>query len=140
MENSAKPSPACDCGGLIIDLRGNPGGIGAMAMGMAGYLVDKRDSGWAQCICAEATINFVINPRPGAFTGPVAILVDGVGIDLGDFRRRIEGSGPGARFRHSHRGGRAALGDRAPAQWRRLPVCRRRIISPKAENRSKAKG
>src|SRR5262249_24055886 len=29
------------CDGLIIDLRGNPGGIGGMAMGMAGFLTEK---------------------------------------------------------------------------------------------------
>src|SRR6185295_18599878 len=29
------------CDGIVIDLRGNPGGIGAMAMGMAGWLVKQ---------------------------------------------------------------------------------------------------
>lgn len=66
------------CDGLIIDLRGNPGGIGAMAMGMAGYLTDKADLRLGTMFMRGATLNFVINPRAGAYTGPVAILVDGL--------------------------------------------------------------
>jgi C-terminal processing protease CtpA/Prc len=27
--------------GIILDLRGNPGGIGGMAMGISGYFLDK---------------------------------------------------------------------------------------------------
>jgi carboxyl-terminal processing protease len=65
------------CDGLIIDLRGNPGGIGGMAMGMAGFLVDKPDQKLGTMYMRDATINFVINPRPEVFKGPVAILVDG---------------------------------------------------------------
>jgi carboxyl-terminal processing protease len=65
------------CDGLIVDLRGNPGGIGGMAMGMAGWLVDKPDQRLGTMHMRDATLNFVINPRPEVFTGPVAILVDG---------------------------------------------------------------
>jgi carboxyl-terminal processing protease len=65
------------CDGLVIDLRGNPGGIGGMAMGMAGWLVDKSDQRLGAMYLRDATLNFVINPRPAVFTGPVAILVDG---------------------------------------------------------------
>lgn len=65
------------CDGLIIDLRGNPGGIGGMAMGMAGWLVDKPGERLGTMYMRDATLNFVVNPRPEVFTGPVAILVDG---------------------------------------------------------------
>jgi len=65
------------CDGLIVDLRGNPGGIGGMAMGMAGWLVDKPDQRLGTMYMRDATLNFVINPRPDVFTGPVAVLVDG---------------------------------------------------------------
>ncbi len=65
------------CEGLLIDLRGNPGGIGGMAMGMAGWLVDKPDQRLGTMYLRDTKINFVINPRPEVFTGPVAILVDG---------------------------------------------------------------
>src|ERR1043166_883407 len=66
-----------DCDGLIIDLRGNPGGIGGMAMGMAGWLVDKPGQRLGTMYLRDATLNFVINPRAQVFTGPVAVLVDG---------------------------------------------------------------
>jgi carboxyl-terminal processing protease len=65
------------CDGFVIDLRGNPGGIGGMAMGMAGWLVDKPGQRLGTMYMREATLNFVVNPRPEVFTGPVAILVDG---------------------------------------------------------------
>jgi carboxyl-terminal processing protease len=65
------------CDGLIIDLRGNPGGIGGMAMGMAGWLIGTADQRLGTMYLRDATINFVINPRPEVFAGPVAILVDG---------------------------------------------------------------
>ena len=48
-----------------------------MAMGMAGWLVDKPDQRLGTMYLRDNTINFVINPRPEVFTGPVAILVDG---------------------------------------------------------------
>jgi carboxyl-terminal processing protease len=65
------------CDGLIIDLRGNPGGIGGMAMGMAGWLLDKPDQRLGSMYLRDTTLKFVINPRADVFAGPVAILVDG---------------------------------------------------------------
>jgi carboxyl-terminal processing protease len=77
MESFGKAISDCgQCGGFIIDLRGNPGGIGGMAMGMAGYLVNKQGLRLGSMYTRDATLNFVINPRLGAYTGPVAILVD----------------------------------------------------------------
>ncbi len=65
------------CDGFIIDLRGNPGGIGGMAMGMAGWLIDKPDQRLGTMQLRDASLNFVVNPRPDVFKGPVAVLVDG---------------------------------------------------------------
>ena len=68
---------ACkNCSGLIIDLRGNPGGIGGMALGMAGFLVEKADQRLGTMYTRDTTLNFVINPRAQVFPGPVAILID----------------------------------------------------------------
>ncbi len=64
------------CRGFIIDLRGNPGGIGAMAMGMAGWFVDKPDERLGTLYMRSGTLNFTINPRPEVYKGPLAILVD----------------------------------------------------------------
>ena len=47
-----------------------------MAMGMAGWLVDKPDERLGAMYLRDATLNFVINPRAEVFAGPVAILVD----------------------------------------------------------------
>ena len=65
------------CDGLVIDLRGNPGGIGAMAMGMAGWLVSQQGQRLGTMYMRGATLNFAINPRAEAYGGPVAVLVDG---------------------------------------------------------------
>ena len=65
------------CDGLIIDLRGNPGGIGGMAMGMAGFLVDKPNQRLGTMYLRDTTLNFVVNPRADVFSGSVAVLVDG---------------------------------------------------------------
>ncbi len=65
------------CDGLIIDLRGNPGGIGGMAMGMAGFLVDKPNQRLGTMYLRDSTLKFVVNPRADVFSGPVAVLVDG---------------------------------------------------------------
>ena len=65
------------CDGLIIDLRGNPGGIGGMAMGMAGFLVDKSDQKLGTMLMRDVKMNFAVNPRVPVFKGPVAILMDG---------------------------------------------------------------
>ena len=65
------------CDGLIIDLRGNPGGIGGMAMGMAGWLVSQPGLRLGTMYMRGATLNFALNPRAEAYGGPVAVLVDG---------------------------------------------------------------
>jgi carboxyl-terminal processing protease len=65
------------CRGFIIDLRGNPGGIGAMAMGMAGWFIDQPDQRLGTLYMRDTTLKFVVNPRVYTFPGPLAILVDG---------------------------------------------------------------
>jgi carboxyl-terminal processing protease len=65
------------CDGLVIDLRGNPGGIGAMAMGMAGYFLDKPGLRLGTMYMRDAQLNFAVNPRFPSFAGPLAILMDG---------------------------------------------------------------
>jgi len=74
-QKTVESCPACE--GLIIDLRGNPGGIGGMAMGMAGFLVDKPNQRLGTMYLRDSTLNFVVNPRAEAFSAPVAVLVDG---------------------------------------------------------------
>ena len=47
-----------------------------MALGMAGYLVEKPDQRLGAMYTRDTTLNFVINPRLPTFKGPVAILMD----------------------------------------------------------------
>jgi carboxyl-terminal processing protease len=65
------------CDGFIIDLRGNPGGLGVMAMGMAGWFIDTPGQRLGTLYMRETSLNFVVNPRASVFAGPVAVLVDG---------------------------------------------------------------
>ncbi|MBL8875335.1 MAG: hypothetical protein JNM86_06005 [Phycisphaerae bacterium] len=64
------------CEGFVLDLRGNVGGIGALAMGFGGWFVDKPDQKLGTLITRDTRLNFVLNPRSAPFTGPLAILVD----------------------------------------------------------------
>jgi len=64
------------CKGMIIDLRGNRGGIGAMAMGMAGFLISKPNQRLGTMHMRGTDLNFVVNPRLNGFKGPVAVLID----------------------------------------------------------------
>jgi C-terminal processing protease CtpA/Prc len=62
--------------GVILDLRGNPGGIGIMAMGIAGFFVKQEGQKLGEMKMRDATLKFVIFPRPETYDGPLAILVD----------------------------------------------------------------
>jgi carboxyl-terminal processing protease len=64
------------CDGFIIDLRGNPGGIGIMAMGIAGWFVSKPDQKLGVMKTKDNELKFVIFPRSQVFSGPLAIVVD----------------------------------------------------------------
>ena len=78
MTSFGKAVEACaKCDGFIVDLRGNPGGIGAMAMGMAGWFISQPNQKLGTLYMRGATLSFVVNPRLSAFLGPLAILVDG---------------------------------------------------------------
>jgi carboxyl-terminal processing protease len=69
--------------GIIIDLRGNRGGAGAMVMGVAGHFLADRVS-LGEFRTRRNTLHFRANPRlvnqrgerVEPFRGPVAILVD----------------------------------------------------------------
>jgi carboxyl-terminal processing protease len=71
------------CRGVILDLRGNLGGVGAMIMGMSGHFFAEPETLGTMRL-RGATMRYVANPikvtRTGAplepFKGPVAVLVD----------------------------------------------------------------
>ena len=65
-----------DAPGIIIDLRGNPGGIGGMSVGIAGVL-EKERSSLGTMHMRSGHQNFAVFPQPNAYLGPVVILTDG---------------------------------------------------------------
>ncbi len=67
-----------DADGIILDLRGNLGGLGAMAMGMAGWFIDQPRHELGVLKLRDTELRFVVTHRVRAYTGPLAILVDGL--------------------------------------------------------------
>jgi carboxyl-terminal processing protease len=77
MKTFTEAVTAClKCDGFIVDVRGNPGGIGIMSAGIASWFVDQPNQRLGSMFTRDSTLNFVVNPRPQAFLGPLAILVD----------------------------------------------------------------
>ena len=71
--------------GIVVDLRGNTGGMGAMIMGLAGHFIDERVS-LGTMRTRTTKLKFLTNPRRVSaagqrvtpFDGPVAVLTDGL--------------------------------------------------------------
>ncbi len=64
-----------DADGIIFDLRGNPGGVGAMASGVAGLLVEQQTSlGSMKSRTTEQ--KFIVYPQAAPFMGKIVILID----------------------------------------------------------------
>jgi carboxyl-terminal processing protease len=65
-----------DAPGIIIDLRGNPGGFGAMSNGIAGLMETKQTS-LGTMRMRTGYMNFAVYPQKNPFGGKVVILIDG---------------------------------------------------------------
>jgi len=104
------------CDGFIVDLRGNPGGIGLMAMGMAGWFIAQQDRELGTLYMRDDTLKFVVNPRLSTFSGPLAILVDGASASTSEIMAEGLKDLGRARIFGSHTAG-AAL----PSVFEKLP-------------------
>ncbi len=60
---------------IVIDLRGNPGGVGGMAPGLAGLLFDKKAS-LGSMRTRGGSMEFIAFPQPDPFKGKIIILTD----------------------------------------------------------------
>ena len=88
--------------GFIIDLRGNPGGIGGMAPGIAGWFIDDEKHYLGTMHTRNSDLKFIINPRLETYSGPLAILVDGLSaFHFGDICRWFEGPRKGEDIRNA---------------------------------------
>ena len=65
-----------DASGIIIDVRGNPGGLGGMAAGIAGVL-EKKQTSLGTMHQRVGHINFAVFPQASVYSGPVVIVTDG---------------------------------------------------------------
>ncbi|MBC7897068.1 MAG: hypothetical protein H7066_16735 [Cytophagaceae bacterium] len=73
------------CRGIVLDLRGNTGGVAAMVMGVAGFFVD-REVALGTLSGRSSSFRYVVNPRRSnrrgetlkPYGGSLAILVDGL--------------------------------------------------------------
>lgn len=65
-----------DAPGIIIDLRGNPGGVGGMAPGIAGRLLKEQASLGTMRTRANP-FHFIAFPQGNPYLGPMVILTDG---------------------------------------------------------------
>ncbi len=70
--------------GIIIDVRGNGGGLGGMASAMMGWLVDeKRQTG--TLVMRDAELKMLVHPRPNPYVGPVVVLIDEYSVSAAEF-------------------------------------------------------
>ena len=111
--------------GIVIDLRGNPGGLAAMMSGVAGHFIDEPvQLGTMRTRQTPTPLSFKVNPRivttdgrrVDVFKGPVAILVDELtGSTSEMFAGAMQSLGRARVF------GRQTMGQALPALTRQLP-------------------
>lgn len=109
--------------GIVIDLRGNPGGLAAMIMGISGHFLDERKP-LGVMKTRENELRFPANPRlvnasgerVQPYGGPVAILVDGMTGSASEcFAGGMQSLGRARVF------GQSSMGQALPAYFYSLP-------------------
>ncbi len=112
-----------DCKGIVVDLRGNPGGVGGMVMGFGGYFVDSALS-LGTMRSRQLALHFVMNPRraktdgtsAAPYAGLMAILVDPMSASTSEiFATGMQRIGRARVF------GERSAGEALPAMMDRLP-------------------
>jgi carboxyl-terminal processing protease len=109
--------------GIVVDLRGNPGGLAGMLMGISGHFIDERPAlGVMQT--RDQELRFNVNPRRVSargervtpYAGPVAILVDSLSGSASEcFTGGMQSLGRARVF------GQRTMGQALPALFSRLP-------------------
>ena len=110
--------------GIVIDLRGNPGGLAAMMMGISGHFVSEPKTLGVMKTRQSKELRFPANPRlvnargekVEAFAGPLAILVDSMSGSASEcFAGGMQSIGRARIF------GQPSMGQALPALFDRLP-------------------
>jgi carboxyl-terminal processing protease len=109
--------------GIVIDLRGNPGGLAAMIMGLAGHFLPERAT-LGVMKTKQSELRFNANPRlvnaagerVEPYDGPLAILVDGLTGSASEcFTGGMQSIGRARVF------GQTSMGQALPALFDKLP-------------------
>ena len=109
--------------GIVIDLRGNPGGLAAMMMGISGHFLDERKP-LGVMKTRDTELRFAANPRRVSaagervkpYAGPLAILVDALTGSASEcFAGGMQSLGRARVF------GQVSMGQALPALFDRLP-------------------
>jgi carboxyl-terminal processing protease len=109
--------------GIVIDLRGNPGGLAAMLMGISGHFMTERKP-LGVMKTRDSELRFTSNPRlvnssgerVHPFAGPVAILVDALTGSASEcFAGGMQSLGRVRVF------GQTTMGQALPAVFQKLP-------------------
>jgi carboxyl-terminal processing protease len=112
-----------DADGIVIDLRGNPGGLAAMLMGISGHFVNERKT-LGTMKTRDSELRFVANPRlvnaagerVAPFAGPVAIIVDSMSGSASEcFTGGMQG------IKRARVFGQTSMGQALPALFNKLP-------------------
>lgn len=112
-----------DSAGIVVDLRGNPGGLAAMMMGIAGHFVGERTP-LGVMKTRDNELRFTVNPRlvsaegkpVPTFQGPVAILVDALSGSASECF-----TGGMQSLKRVRVFGQRSMGAALPSQFDRLP-------------------
>lgn len=104
------------CRGFVVDLRGNPGGIGGLATGLAGWFIDRAGTQLGTMYLRGGQVHFAVFARPEPFRGPLAILVDGCSASTSEiFAGGLQDLKRGRVF------GTRTAGAALPSMFERLP-------------------
>lgn len=102
--------------GIVFDLRGNPGGVGGMAAGVAGMLSDRQFS-LGSMNGRGSEIKFIVFPQKNPFLGKVVIISDhGTGSTSEIFAAGMQDAGRGVVV------GETSAGAVLPSVFEKLPT------------------
>ena len=102
--------------GVVLDVRGNVGGIVLMCPGIAGYFLDTGGQKLGTLKTRDSEIKLVVYPRAGTYDGPLAVLTDACSVSAAELL-----SGGLQAVGRARVIGTPTAGEALPAMVKRLP-------------------